>query len=283
MGKGAEMKKYTKCTIAALSVAMLMAGCGHASKVVESTVTPPAQTTDEAVAVVGGYNINTGLAGVALPGEAQVAFDKAMDAIEGATYDPIAVLGTQVVSGTNYAILCRVTPIVTDGTSELAVVTVYEDLDGRAEILSAEPFDLATVAGTNNALTTGDEMAGSFETNTEFTAQPEDEDTARIFDTAEAEAAKSGDIYSFAAELGSQAANGENYAVLVLKDGDDSKKACWAVLTAYEGLDGNVSLLSVYELDPGAYTSHGEVVEGTYGADTDTTAEPTASASAEAD
>lgn len=277
------MKKYTKCTIAALGVAMLMTGCGHASEAAWPTVTPPAQSADEAVAVLGGYNVNAGLVGVALPGEAQAAFNKAMDAIEGATYDPIALLGTQVVSGTNYALLCRVTPIVTDGTSELAVVTVYEDLDGNAEILSAAPFDLATVAGTNNALTTDDEMVGGFETNTEFTAQSEDEDTAKIFDTAEAEAAKSGDIYSFAAELGWQAVNGENHAFLVLKDGDDSKQARWAVLTAYEGLDGNVSLLSVYELDPGAYASHGEAVEGTYGADTDTTAEPTASASAEAD
>ena len=277
------MKKYTKCTIAALGVAMLMTGCGHASEAAWPTVTPPAQSTDEAVAVLGGYNVNAGLVGVALPGEAQAAFNKAMDAIEGATYDPIALLGTQVVSGTNYAILCRVTPIVTDGTSELAVVTVYADLNGNAEIMSAEPFDLTAVAGGNNTCTVDAEMAGGFETNPTFTAQVEDEGTAEVFNAAEAEAAKGGDTYSYAAELGSQVVSGTNHAYLVMKDGDDADKACWAVLTAYEDLDGNVSLTSIYELDPGAYTSYGEAVEGTYGADTDTTAEPTASASAEAD
>lgn len=280
------MNKITKYAGAALGVAMMLAGCGHAAEPVNSTVTPSADASASASAtadaMAGGYVINAALAGTALPGDAQTAFDKVMESIDGATYEPIALLGTQVVSGTNYAVLCKVTPVVTDGTSDLAVVTVYADLNGNAEIMSAEPFDLATVAGVDNTYTVDPEMVGGFETNPTFTAQVEDEGTAEAFKAAEAEAAKGGDTYSYAAELGSQVVSGTNHVYLVMKDGDDADKACWAVLTAYEDLDGNVSLASIYELDPGAYTSYGEVVEGTYGADTGTTAEPTASASAEA-
>ena len=97
-------------------------------------------------AVSSGYKINSDLAKAALPADAQAAFDKALDGLTGADYDPIVLLGTQAVSGTNYSILCKVTPVVPDAGSELDVVTVYADLDSNAQILSTEKLDLMHIA-----------------------------------------------------------------------------------------------------------------------------------------
>lgn len=267
----------------ALSAAMLLAGCGHAANDAQASASamPSAVSTaaasETADALVGGYVINSALTASALPNDAQKAFDKALEAIEGAEYDPIVLLGRQAVSGTNYAILCKVTPVVpnANSTSELAVVTVYEDLNGNAYILSAEEFDLAAVTGVDQAYSADPEMAGGFQTSTEFTAQTEDDAAAKVFDAAEAEAEKNGAHYTFVAELGEQVVGGTNYAFLALRDGDDQ---CWAVITAYENIDGAVSLGSVYEFDAGTFTSYGEVEEGTAGADTEVTPEASASA-----
>ena len=58
-------------------------------------------------------------------------------------YTPLAVLGTQVVSGTNYAVLAY----SYDGTDEdakLCVLTVYNDLDGNASVSNVYDLDLAS-------------------------------------------------------------------------------------------------------------------------------------------
>lgn len=68
-----------------------------------------------------------------LPEDARQALNKAMDEFTGSSIEPMALLGTQVVAGTNYAILCRVTPVVPDAVSSIQVATVYADLQGGAE------------------------------------------------------------------------------------------------------------------------------------------------------
>ena len=69
-----------------------------------------------------------------LPADAQAAFDKAVDGLVGAEYVPVALLSTQVVAGTNYCILCQITPVVPNATPTWALVYIYADLDGNAEI-----------------------------------------------------------------------------------------------------------------------------------------------------
>ena len=41
-----------------------------------------------------------------IPDDVKAAFDKALEGLVGHTYEPIAILGTQVVSGMNYCLLC---------------------------------------------------------------------------------------------------------------------------------------------------------------------------------
>ena len=66
--------------------------------------------------------------------EARAALEKALDGMVGAHYEPLALMGTQVVAGMNYCILCEITPVVPDAMGRKALVYVYADLDCNAEI-----------------------------------------------------------------------------------------------------------------------------------------------------
>ncbi|MBO6271049.1 MAG: hypothetical protein J6N19_18120 [Clostridium sp.] len=79
----------------------------------------------------------------ALTDEAKDALEKALDGMVGASYDPIALLSSQVVAGMNYCILCEITPVYPDAESHYALVYVYADLDGSAQI--TETVDFAAV------------------------------------------------------------------------------------------------------------------------------------------
>ena len=77
---------------------------------------------------------------------AQAALEKALEGMVGASYEPVACLGTQVVAGTNYCILCRITPVVPKPTSHFALVYVYRALDGTAKILDVQDLALGVQA-----------------------------------------------------------------------------------------------------------------------------------------
>ncbi len=83
--------------------------------------------------LAGGWQ-NVPCEAVELPEDAQAAFDKALDGLVGARYDPVALLSTQVVAGMNYCILCQITPVVPNPTPTWALVYIYADLQGNASI-----------------------------------------------------------------------------------------------------------------------------------------------------
>ena len=91
--------------------------------------------------VVGGWTVKEpGGKPVMLPSEeAQTAFDKAAAAYTDVDLKPIALLGTQVVAGMNYKVLCDG---VKDGQTNLYIVDIYQDLEGNAEVTDAQIFDL---------------------------------------------------------------------------------------------------------------------------------------------
>lgn len=76
----------------------------------------------------------------ALPEDAQAGFDKALEGLVGAEYVPVALMSTQVVAGMNYCILCQITPVVPNATPNWALVYIYADLQGNAEITNV--YDL---------------------------------------------------------------------------------------------------------------------------------------------
>ena len=89
--------------------------------------------------LAGGWQ-NVPCEAVELPEDAQAAFDKALDGLVGARYVPVALLSTQVVAGMNYCILCQITPVVPNPTPTWALVYIYADLQGNAEITNV--YDL---------------------------------------------------------------------------------------------------------------------------------------------
>lgn len=77
---------------------------------------------------------------VVLPEGALAAWAKAADAYDGGVLAPVAVLGTQVVAGTNYLVLATSTDDA--GATTLHAVTLYADLQGGGEITDDALFDL---------------------------------------------------------------------------------------------------------------------------------------------
>ena len=77
-----------------------------------------------------------------LPEDAQTAFDKAVAAQEDAAYTPVALLSTQLVAGTNYCVFCQVTPKEADAAPFWALVYIYADLQGNAELTNVYDLDI---------------------------------------------------------------------------------------------------------------------------------------------
>ncbi len=72
--------------------------------------------------------------------DATKALSKATEGLVGASYAPVALLGTQVVAGINYLMLCEVAPVVPNATADYMIVRVYADLSGKAEITDTCEF-----------------------------------------------------------------------------------------------------------------------------------------------
>ena len=97
--------------------------------------TPVPDGEQAAGMLVGGWQPVPAEARV-LPEGARAAFDKATEGLTGASYTPVALLSTQVVAGTNYCILCQITPVVPNAVPAWSLVYIYADLEGNAEILN---------------------------------------------------------------------------------------------------------------------------------------------------
>lgn len=134
---------------------------------------------EEAAPSVGRWTPNEVLLTQILTKDAKDAFELAMKSYNGLPMDPAVLLGTQLVSGTNYAYLAKVKLLPKNAASGWYIVTVYQDLKGNAAVTSAaeiNPADLKTredfpdpglvgawkPAGTANAITLPEEAWGPF-------------------------------------------------------------------------------------------------------------------------
>lgn len=117
------MKKLITLLLSAVMMFSLAVGCISASA---ATIHPR-----RSAPIVGGY---TQAASPVVTPAVQKVVDKATDSLVGAEYTPVALIDTQIVAGTNYRILCKITPVVPNAQSTYNVVTIYEDLQGNAKI-----------------------------------------------------------------------------------------------------------------------------------------------------
>lgn len=75
----------------------------------------------EGGAALGGIKIDPQ---VEIPDDAKAAWDEAFGAWVGTKLEPIALLGTQVVKGTNFIFAATVTPVAPDAAAKASIVTI---------------------------------------------------------------------------------------------------------------------------------------------------------------
>lgn len=73
--------------------------------------------------------------------EARAVFDAALEGLVGVDYAPTALLGTQVVAGTNYCFLAQARVVAPETRPYYALVYIYQDLQGGATLMNIETLD----------------------------------------------------------------------------------------------------------------------------------------------
>lgn len=81
----------------------------------------------------GGWSYND-MPVCTLPDEVQKAFDKATSGSDDVKYTPVLYVGSQIVAGTNYCIVCKKEE--KDAFAGCVTMIIYADLQGDAEITS---------------------------------------------------------------------------------------------------------------------------------------------------
>lgn len=172
----------------------------------------------EEPATLGGWTLTEELT---IDQKAQGAFDKALEGLTGVDYVPLGLLGTQLVSGTNYCFLCEATVVYPGAQPYYALVYVYEDLQGGAKILNIVALDLGDIAETgavNDVPPAGEQLLGGWQVDRESSVE----------------------IEGAALHLGSQTVSGKNHCVLCKS---------WALSFLYEDLEGTTTVTKIVPLD----------------------------------
>ncbi len=96
---------------------------------------------------LGGWTVNKEDT-TAIPDEVKACFDKATEGLLGCTYEPVALLSSQIVSGTNYCLLCRCTLVGEDPVQSYVMMYLHQGLDGESELMNIQVivFDAAETA-----------------------------------------------------------------------------------------------------------------------------------------
>ncbi len=210
----------------------------------------PEEVPTEKEQLAGGWTV-TPETMASLSEEEQETFAKATAEYVGAKLEPVTVVATQLVAGTNYAYLCKVTPVTADPTAHWAIAVVYADLEGNASVTGVSDIDLADIKVASDAQDSS-ELVGAWEVREPSNAAVLAEDAHEAF----AKASKNYDGVNLApvAQLGTQVVAGTNY--LVLCQGApviQNAKPTLYVAQVYADLEGNAEFTSVQPLDLLAY------------------------------
>ena len=236
------MKKTIAILLAALLV-FTMAACGKELK------QELGGTAEGGGNMVGAWEVTED---GTLTEEAKAALEKALVGFAGAGYEPIALLATQLVSGTNYCILCKGTLTTQDALQFCALVYVYEDLEGNAKIIDIADIDIAATSDAESAVI-GTEFYTS--QNSTFVGawavMPETavtEELKAVFDKAME--GFTGVGYEPAACLASQVVAGRNYCFLAKATQVTSDAAqYWTLVYIYNDLDGGAQIMNIVPVD----------------------------------
>lgn len=91
--------------------------------------------------LLGGWNVPEDGGLNAMPQQLATATSALFSTYTDLLIEPLACVGTQVVAGTNYALVCR-GKVDENSRSSLYMVEIYDGIDGTQKILSVCPIDL---------------------------------------------------------------------------------------------------------------------------------------------
>ncbi len=108
---------------------------------VEAYLEGDGNTTQDNLA--GGWTNNSELPNM-LDEDMNAAFDQALAELTGVDYEPVCVLASQVVAGTNYAILAKGTTVTAEAPTHLYIVSIYVDLENVATLNNICAIDISS-------------------------------------------------------------------------------------------------------------------------------------------
>ena len=200
-------------------------------------------------AETGAWAVNDQEIQAKLPDEVAKAFSKAMEGFTGIDLEPVAYVGSQVVAGMNYMILCRATAVSQESVPTYKMVIIYADLDGNAEITSLTDFDLAKYTE-GEGKQDQEMLSGGWYVPEEACGSDIPEEVKAAYEEATEAVCWQWGTVDTIAYLGSQVVAGTNYAILckgVLTEDSSSNRVF--IVTVYKDLDGNVQFLNSRILD----------------------------------
>ena len=171
---------------------------------------------------VGGW---TPVEDARMTDDAQSAFDKAMESLIGVNYVPVALIGTQLVSGTNFCILCEASVVSPDAKPYYALVYIYRDLQGKAEVTNIVKLDIGDIAESGEikaAEDAGETLVGGWVVDRESSVE----------------------VKGALIHLASQVVSGKNHCVLC--EGNE-------LVFVYENLEGKTEVTQRVVIDLGAF------------------------------
>ena len=171
---------------------------------------------------VGGW---TPVEDAKMTDDAQSAFDKAMEGLIGVNYVPVALIGTQLVSGTNFCILCEASVVSPDAKPYYALVYIYRDLQGKAEVTNIVKLDIGDIAESGEikaAEDAGETLVGGWVVDRESSVE----------------------VKGALIHLASQVVSGKNHCVLC--EGNE-------LVFVYENLEGKTEVTQRLVIDLGAF------------------------------
>lgn len=207
---------------------------------------------EEPAAALGGWTLNEDVTAAALPQDAQEAFDKATEGFLGNDLTPVVLLGTQVVAGTNYAILCKSELVTAEPVVSYQVAIIYKDLEGNAEIIDVTDFNVAGYTEGDGADISAETLAGGWQVPEEYTVVALPENVQAAFDKALE--GWTGSNQEPLAYLASQVVSGTNYAILCHSTLVTKEPVSGiSVVTIYEDLQGNAKISNIHVIDPAEF------------------------------
>lgn len=257
-------KAITILLIGALSTTLLLAACGKKEEPADipsgsgaasgsGVVSGDNGGSSAGMALLGGWTLAPDLS-VSLTNEDQARFNKALEGFTGAGYEPVVVLATQLVSGKNYAYLCKATPIATKAIPHWSVVVVYENLQGEVSISSIKDIDLTNLNVLDNVDASAAVGAWEIDLPGGKAIMMPYEDAQAAFDTA-AQKYVGVDLKPLSL-LGTQVVAGKNYKYLCYGETvTETPVSALYIVDVYQDLEGNAEISNCSVLDLLSYIS----------------------------